>query len=302
VGTVATDPAATGVARPLVVGYDGSPPSRRALAWALAEARSRSLPVRLVHCYTPLSPSLALGYGAVVPSELLDDVHDLAKAVVADGLAEAAVLAPEIAVEGHLVVGDAPATLLGLADDADLLVLGSRGLGGFRGLLLGSVSHQVGVHAKVPVVVVRGDDHPDGPVVVGIDGSSASSSALDLAFGYAQRHGLRLVALHAWDLPVFDAPGVTVPPTIVMDEIEDDEMRLTAESLAGWCEKYPDVQVEQRVVHGQAEGVVVAASQEACLIVVGSRGRGGFRGLLLGSVGLAAMHHSHCPVAVVRPS
>ncbi len=292
----------TVVAHPIVVGYDGSPPSRRALNWALAEARSRSLPVRLVHCYQPLVPSIALGYGAVVPHHLLDDVHDLAASVVAEGLAEAERLAPEIAVEGHLVVGDPSATLLGLIDDASMLVLGSRGLGGFRGLLLGSVSHQVGVHAHVPVAVVRGDDHPDGPVVVGVDGSPASAEALELAFGHALRHGRRLVALHAWDLPVFDAPGVTVPPSIALDEIEDDEMRLTAETLAGWCEKFPDVEVEQRVVHGPAERTVVSASDEACLLVVGSRGRGGFRGLLLGSVGVAAMHHSHCPVVVVRPA
>ena len=293
------------ILRPIVVGYDGSPPACRALAWALEEARLRKLPVRLVHVYEPAMHSLALGYGAMVPSAVLDGIHDKAREVVEQGLAEARALAPDVEVEGHLVAGTAASTLLGLSDDATMLVLGSRGLGGFRGLLLGSVSHQVGVHAKVPVVVLRGDSAmpamPGGPVVVGLDGSPASLGALGFAFDVASRHGRPLVALHAWELPVYDAPGVTVPPSIALEEIEDDEMRVTAEQLAGWCDKYPDVEVEQRIVHGPAERVMVEATSEAALLVVGSRGRGGFTGLLLGSVGLAVLHHAHCPVAVVRP-
>jgi len=287
----------------VIIGFDGSVASRRAMTWGLWEAASLRRPAVLVRAYEPPTASAAIGYGAVVPATLIDDIRAVEQAELDAGVAVASAEHPELEVSGRLVVGGPASTLLASAEDAAMVVLGSRGLGGFRGMLLGSVGQQVSAHARVPVVVVRGsaDRSPTRRVVVAVDGSPASREAIGFAFDYASRHGLSLRALHAWEVPVFDAPGVTVPPSLAMDEIEDDEIRATAESLTGWAERFPDVVVTRAVVHGPAERLVVNASEDADLLVVGSRGRGGFAGLLLGSVSQAALHHSQCPVAVVRP-
>jgi len=289
---------------PVIVGFDGSVSSRRAEAWALSEARLLGVPVQLVSCYESPTATVAYGYGGVVPSSLVEDIRAAAEADMKSAVDEAAEHAPDVSVSGHVVEGGVAAALLAQSHDAAMVVLGSRGLGGFRGLLLGSVGQQVSSHAEVPVVVVRGEaDRPvSGRVVVAVDGSPASREAVAFAFAYAARHGAALHALHAWEVPVFDAPGVTAPPSLALEEIGDDEVRLTAESLAGWSERFPEVVVTREVVHGPVERLVVEASANADLLVVGSRGRGGFTGLLLGSVSQAALHHSHCPVAVVRPA
>lgn len=287
----------------VVVGFDGSVASHRAVSWALREAESLALPVTLVRAYEPPITAVGLGYGGMVPASVVDDLRDQSEADLHAAVEAAAAEVQGVAVSGRLVAGTPSAVLLSQSEGATLVVLGSRGLGGFRGLMLGSVGQQVSAHARVPVVVVRGDpERPStGRVIVAVDGSPASREAVGFAFDHAARHGLSLHALHAWEVPVFDAPGVTVPPTLALEEIEDEEVRLTAEAISGWSEKYPDVLVSREVIHGPSEKVVVEASGGAELLVVGSRGRGGFAGLLLGSVSQAALHHARCPVAVVRP-
>ena len=286
----------------IVVGYDGSVTSRRAVTWALQEARSRELSVVLVRSYEPPATSVALGYGGVVPATLVEDLRAEEERELTVGVESAAAEAPGVEVTGRVLVGSPASVLLGQADTASMIVLGSRGLGGFRGLLLGSVGQQVSSHAHVPVVIVRGasDRQPNGRVLVAVDGSPASRAAIGYAFDYAARHRMSLHAIHAWEVPVFDAPGVTVPPSLAFEEVEDEEIRLTSETLAGWRQDFPDVAVTDEAMHGSAERLVVEASADADLLVVGSRGRGGFAGLLLGSVSQAALHHSHCPVVVVR--
>ena len=287
----------------IYVGFDGSTASRRAVSWALQEGELQHLPVCLVRAYEPPAATLAYGYGGMLPDQYAQDLRDLEEKDLADAVSSARAEAPTVEVTSTLLMGGAASAILRSADDAALIVLGSRGLGGFRGLLLGSVGQQVSAHAKAPVVVVRGDSDRDVSqrVVVAIDGSPASQDAVGFAFEFASRHGLALHALHAWEFPVFDAPGVTVPPTMALEEIGDDEIRVTAEALAGWAEKFPDVRLTSEAVQGSAEQLVVDASANADLLVVGSRGRGGFTGLLLGSVSQAALHHAHCPVVVVRP-
>jgi nucleotide-binding universal stress UspA family protein len=182
-----------------------------------------------------------------------------------------------------------------------MLVMGSRGLGGFRGLLLGSVSTQVAAHSDCPVVVIREDVTGNGPrVVVGIDGSPESEAAVGFAFDMASRHGWSVLALHAWDIPSYDLivlPNTPIP--VPLSEVADDEVRLAAETLAGFQADYPDVTVEQRLVRAAPVQALLDASGEAAMVVVGTRGHGQIVGALLGSVSNGVLHRSQIPVAVV---
>src|SRR5690606_3692092 len=167
------------------------------------------------------------------------------------------------------------------------------------GLLLGSVAVGLGGHARCPLVVVRAvqDSEPTAPVVVGVDGSPLSDPALAFAFEAAAVRGVALEAVHAWRELVGDLDMATL---LDWDAIETEERALLAERLAGWAEKYPDVPVRRVVTRERPARVLVEQSRGAQLVVVGSRGRGGFTGLVLGSVSHAVLHHAHCPVAVVR--
>jgi nucleotide-binding universal stress UspA family protein len=199
------------------------------------------------------------------------------------------------------VVGFAVPVLQAESTRAELVVLGDRGLGGFTGLLIGSVATGLSAHASCPVVVVRGPE-PDGavprqePVVVGIDGSPLSEAAVAFAFEAAARRRVPLVAVHAWRDLLVDP---TLAPLVDWDAAEVDEREVLAERLAGWGGTYSDVAVRRLVVRDRPARALVDESRRAQLVVVGSRGRGGFTGLLLGSVSQALVHHAHCPVAVV---
>jgi nucleotide-binding universal stress UspA family protein len=189
---------------------------------------------------------------------------------------------------------------------AGLVVVGSRGLGRFVGLLAGSVSSQVATYAGGPVMVVRssgwvpsGDGGPTD-VVVGVDGSSGGTAALGFAFEEAVARGGELVVVYAWqEMPADNLdPGGPRPN---LDEARAEADRLVSESLAGWQAKYPDLTVHRRVVHSfHAVPTLIDEARRAALIVVGARGRGGFRGLRLGSVGAGLLHHARQPVAIVH--
>jgi len=168
-------------------------------------------------------------------------------------------------------------------------------MGGLGRLLLGSVSTALLQHAHCPVAVVHSDGGaaPDAPVVVGIDGSPASQTATALAFDEASRRGVELVALHAWsDVGVF--------PVLGMDwrDRERDGEEVLAERLAGWQEQYPDVQVRRELVCDTPARWLLQECENAQLVVLGSRGRGGFPGMLLGSVSSAVAHAARIPVIV----
>ncbi|HUR08953.1 MAG TPA: universal stress protein, partial [Nonomuraea sp.] len=191
------------------------------------------------------------------------------------------------------------AALIDASRDAALVVVGHRGLGGFTGLLVGSVGVQTAAHAACPVVVVR--DSPSGAsdeagpatgqVVVGVDGSDLSNLAVDFAFAHAALHRLGVVAVHAhqWRIGSYYTDYLYQWPT-----------RLLAEAVAECRAKYPDVPVQQKVVQGESADVLIAESAGAALTVVGSRGRGGFTGLLLGSTSQRVLHHATGTVAIVR--
>jgi nucleotide-binding universal stress UspA family protein len=188
--------------------------------------------------------------------------------------------------------------LLEQSRGAELLVVGARGDGGFLGLTVGSVGAQVTAHARCPVLVVRPAAHPGGPVVVGVDGSAGSERAIGFAFEQAAAREVDLVALHAYLPWTYETHETEDPPSDLMHD--DDAQRVVSESIAGWADKYPDVGVDLRVEREQPTTALVEASARAQLLVVGSRGLGGFRGLLIGSVSRTVLHHAACTVAVVH--
>jgi nucleotide-binding universal stress UspA family protein len=189
---------------------------------------------------------------------------------------------------------------------ARMLVLGRSGAGGFTGMPVGATAATVASHAHSPVAIIRGREDtsmvPDsGPVVAGIDGSANSEPALGVAFEEASLRGVPLVAVHAWnDVTYEDTHGTARIPT-QPETLEEGEQRLLAERLAGWREKYPDVEIRPLLVRDRPRHTLLKASETAQLVVVGSHGRGGFTGMLLGSTSQALVQHAQCPVLVVRP-
>jgi nucleotide-binding universal stress UspA family protein len=286
-----------------VVGVDGSMSALHAVRWAAADAARRHLPLRLVHGQTATTTSYPGMSG--VPQGLIDALTRQAEQWLGQARAAALEVAPDLAVDAELHESPAVATLLEQSRMARMVVLGSRGLGGFTGLLVGSTSVALAAHGHCPVTVVRGrtlaEPPPtEGPVVVGVDGSASCEAAVELAFDEASCRGTDLLALHTWsDVTVggaFETAGIGVD----WQRVEADEHRMLAERLAGWQEKYPDVRVRRVVAHDRPVRNLLAQGQRAQLLVVGSRGRGGFTGMVLGSTSQALLHHAPCPVTVVR--
>lgn len=285
-------------ARAVVVGVDGSAAALDAARWAATAARSRGLPVRLVTAThwavgTPAERRPNSGPG------LREAVIETAEDALARAATEVRRIAPGNEVRTEVVSGPPTPALLVESRDAALIVLGCRGLGGFDGLLAGSVTIGVAASAECPVVVVRGIAGPPGrlPVVVGVDGSACSEAALAFAFGEASIRRAPLLAVHVWSDAMIDPIAAHA---IDWAALALEAQEVLAERLAGWGEKYPDVEVGRRVVRDNAASTLVEMSVGAQLVVVGSHGRGPWRGALLGSVSQALLRHSSCPVAVVR--
>lgn len=278
-------------AQQIVVGYDGSIEARDAVGWAAAEAERTRSSLHIVHAYQLAWPGAE--YDGPV-AEMTADAQERGDRLVAEIADHVRRRGTGIHVVGTALHAAPAPTLIGLGDaGADLLVVGNRGGGGITNLLVGSVSQQVATHAHTPVVVVRGrHDASGGQVVVGVDGSASSDAALGIAFEAARHRGTGVVAVRAY-VP----PAVTALPYSVT---EASERQALDASVAGWKEKYPFVKLETLLVNGRTAQVLVGASHTAQLVVVGSRGHGGFTGLLLGSVGQQLMHHADCPVLIVH--
>lgn len=283
---------------PILVGYDGSPASDTALHWALAEGARQEAPVHLVYVFEWASPAVPVPAGLGWPNQA---AREETVTALDEALGRARAAQPAVEVSGAVVDGLVLPTLCQLSARARLLVLGHRGLGGFAGLLAGSVAIGAAAHAHCPVVVVRGCAEPRRPVAVGIDDSPPGALAIDFAFEQAAGRGVELVAVRSWQPP----PLLRRPATPALgydnDELIAAERERATRALSGWQDRYPQVRVDARVVSGTPAQALIAASEQAQLVVVGSRGRGGFRGLLLGSVARQLVHHAHSPVAVVRP-
>jgi nucleotide-binding universal stress UspA family protein len=279
----------------VLVGVDGSEPSLRAAEWAAVDAAATGTGVTVCH----VSDFSALT-DVPLPQEALQAARAYGRRAIDRAQVRIRQAAP-VDATGQIATGNPAAELIRRAAGAEQVVLGSRGAGGFERLFLGSVGAEVAAHAPCPVVVVRGERHDRHEVVVGVDESDRSHRAVEYAFQYASRHGGRVHAIHAFhDRPVpLPTPPISAPDQVA-PEHELSARELLADAVASWALKYPAVEVETTVVDGTPAWALVRASKGAALVVVGSRGHGGFAGLLLGSVSQALIRHADCPVAVVR--
>ncbi|MER7893688.1 universal stress protein [Micromonospora sp. NPDC094482] len=278
--------------RAVVVGVDGSPSSLVAAEHAAWAAALRSLPLHLVHGYLhPLGSGVPLN-----PYDLgLPEPSDEGQQMLERTAAELTGRWPGVTVEFRQVAGGPGASLVEESGRAELVVVGSRGHGGFAGLLLGSVGTQVSAHARCPVLVVRPAEAPapvDGAVLVGVDGSELAELAVRQAADEAARRQAELVLVH-----IRTGRGHAGPDEVPAGA--DQPLLTAAADVQG---SHPGLAVTQRVLDtADAAAALVEASGEAALVVVGSRGRGGFAGLLLGSVSQALVQHAHCPVLIAHP-
>ncbi|MFI5837925.1 universal stress protein [Micromonospora sp. NPDC051300] len=283
--------------RPVVAGVDGSPSSLTAADQAAAAAVARSRPLLLVHGY--LHP---LGYGVPLnPYDLgVPAPTEEAEKMLERVAAELAERHPGLRVEVRQVAGGPGAALVEESRRAELVVVGSRGVGGFTGLLLGSVGGQLAQHGHCPVLVVRPAEQPipvGGPVLVGVDGSDFAAYAVELAADEAARRDAELVLTHV-RAPERGAPEVAAEATTAERAEAAELLGVAAERVRA---AHPGLRVTERaVVAASPETALREASGEASLVVVGSRGRGGFAGLLLGSVSQALVQHAHCPVLIAH--
>lgn len=265
---------------PVVAGVDGSSRSREAALWAAREARRRRTPLELVLVNDDPART---EYGQRTVAELASSCRE----------AE-----PEVTVSGEAVPGHPTDVIVRRSARAGLVVVGSRGHGGFISALVGSISAGVAMHATCPVVIVRGGTpRTHGPVVVGVDHSPGGQAALRFAFDASDQRQCELIAVQV--LP--DAyPGIAAMRERDRADLREAAELLLAQRLAGWSETHPDVALRRVTLEGSPVTVLRDCSRDAELLVIGHHGRGGFPGMLLGSVAHAVLHHAPCSVAVVR--
>jgi nucleotide-binding universal stress UspA family protein len=285
------------LAQPVVVGVDGSGPALAATRWAAREAERRRVGLRVVKAFVE-RPSRRIA--APGPDRDCREVMlERARAAVAEAATVAVAAAPGIEVVEDVVDGRPLPVLVAESQHAGTIVVGKRGLGGYGGLLVGSVAAGLTTQACCPVVVVRGaEPSADGPVVVGIGISTTSDAALIFALEAAAARGVPLVAVHAWMEYIAD-PAVW--PVQEWAAIDADQDQMLAARLAQWAEKQPDVQIRRVVARDRPAHALLEQAALAQLVVVGSRGRGTFRRRVFGSVCDTVLQHAPCPVAVVRP-
>jgi nucleotide-binding universal stress UspA family protein len=286
--------------RSVVVGVDGSLGSDTALRWAVEEARSKKLPLRLVCAYT-----WNINFGSIAPHErgpraeqmhrTADDVLQTAREAI-DGSAG------DLDIVTAAVEGPAKDVLINEAENAALLVVGSRQLQATGSFLVGSVGASVAAHARCPVVVARGPagwPPAQSKVVAGVDAGEHSQAVLELAFDMAARHGTPLHAVLCWHPSLFSLQRWTAHN---IEGARGEAAMWLSTSMAGWQQKYPDVAATSVVLDAHPVGGLVEASLSEYLLVAAKLGRGAHAGTLLGSVSQGVLHHATCPVAVVPVS
>ena len=272
----------------VVVGTDGSEGATRAVEWAALQAVSTGAVLEIVNSFGP-------GYAYVTP----EDAGPMMRKVVDEASERAVAVAPDVRVLPKTYWGPADTGIQRECPGADLLVVGSRGRGGFAGLLLGSISRRCVHTAPCPVVVVgqRDDDISDPHrIVVGVDGSRSSEAALRWAADQAERTGAVLDVLMSWEWVAAVGWG-----PIPDDFDPEHDCRGVVDTMVEATRKvHPELPVASVVVEGQASDVLVKASRGADLLVVGSRGHGALGGALLGSVSAYCVSHAHSPILVMH--
>jgi nucleotide-binding universal stress UspA family protein len=283
----------------IVVGLDGSDSAAHALQWAVDEAKLRGTGVTAVLAWGLLDQRHPDAEQAFDPDYRVHDAHNALAAYVSDALGEAAAAHVQLR-----PVEDLPArALIDASDGATLLVVGGRGAGGLKGQLLGSVGYQCLHHARCPIAVVREGQPPIAPravsrIVVGVDGSESSAAALGWAVAEARLRGAQLDVVHAWHMGCVGAGAYAVA---VDPAIYEDPARRTLAGIVGTIDQtglaHP---VASRLIADSAPGAILAAAHGADLVVMGTRGLGGFAALLVGAATSQVVHHAECPVVVIR--
>lgn len=288
----------------VVVAVDGSPASDNAVRWAANTAMKRNIPLRLAAAYS--MPQFLYAEGMVPPQEVFDELQRETLQTVDRAREIALDVAPDLHI-GHAVAEGSPIDmLLEMSKECTMVVMGSRGLSGISGMVLGSVSGAVVSHASCPVVVVREDNavteaNKYGPVVVGVDGSEVSRRATEVAFEEATARGAELHAVHTWVDTQIQGPGAGY--AVSEDHwkaVQAEKEELLGSYLNELAEQYPDVVVKKTITRDRPVRALASAAEGAQLLVTGSHGRGGFKGMLLGSTSRALLQEAPCPMMVVR--
>jgi nucleotide-binding universal stress UspA family protein len=296
--------------RTVVAGLDGSPESRAAAEWAAREAKLRGLPLKLVQVWEPVPAPMA--QAPLLGAETHQHWTERIPREAAEGIR---LRHPGVDVTVEQVTGTPADALVSAAKDAELLVLGSRGLSGVGGFLVGSVGFSVVAHAELPVVLVRADEQaadedemdpadipsaatPYRPVVLGLDADTPADAVIEFAFAEAARRGTSLRIVYGWNLPPYYAYGLAMDAGL-NDELSREETTALTEALRPWRRKHPAIEVVLEPRVGSAATHLVDASREACLVVIGRRIRRGALGAHIGPVAHGVLHHATAPVAVV---
>ncbi|MCW2714810.1 MAG: UspA domain protein [Frankiales bacterium] len=283
----------------IIVGVDAGPAGVAAMQWALREAVSRQVPLHAVRAWSP--SAYAMEYSAYVSYEVEPQERFVAQALADEQLKLAVDQVPgadTVTCTAAAVQGSAAHVLVEESATASMVVVGSRSHGVLSRAVLGSVSSSVLHHATVPVTVVPEPHEHDGRpgrVLVGVDHSPSSVVALATAAEQARRHGMTLVPVYAHE-PVYGdvaGLGISSPDPATLEEVERRTLELAAKVAGG-------VDVDAEVVVGHPAATLKLMARPQDLLVVGSRGRGGFKGLLLGSTSTQCVQHATCPVLVVR--
>jgi nucleotide-binding universal stress UspA family protein len=280
---------------PVLVGVNDEPSSDLALRWALSDARTLGVPVRVVHAFSGISRTEPM-YRDIPDANLAQPQH-VAEQLVARIIDQAHAIDSEVVVKGEAIEGGPGGVLALEASSATELVLGSRHLTALRSAVLGSVGVAVAGRTACPVIVVRGPAGlPDegAAVVVGVDTTDRAQSVLAVGFDHASRHQVPLLPVLCWH-PDLLASMKWRPSPPVPEQAE----RWLSEALAGWRDRYPDVAVHPEVIREHPVAGLVLASSGQYLLVVGTAGHHALPGVLLGSVSQGVLHRATCPVAIV---
>ena len=285
--------------KPIIVGIDGSAPSWAALHLAGWEAAMRRRPLRIVHALAWPWPTFHMP--DVPPPQDLEAISLLAQAneLVAAAVDRARKAHPTVTVDGEVMIGFPAAVLSTASRTATMIVIGSRGLGRVDSLLRGSVAVKLTAHSACPVLVRRGRPRPSGNVLLGVDDAPSSNAAVGIAFEEAALRGVGLDAVHTLHGPIIGKSGHVLPPMRHPTTTASVEERLMVKALAEWQDKFPYVVVRWRFVRGSAGQILIDATAQAQLVVVGARGRGGISGQLFRSTSQAVVKDAACSVLVV---